>query len=132
MISLSALESMSWDQRWELIDSNARYVEPKQKTCKPDWLSILYTKTPMPHVSDDRTSICLANDNVYNGTLEKKDEVKMEWKGYACQLYDGELKMHPVKPDAYIEGVCGGFNFRFEGTELKFGVWPGFLVLYKK
>lgn len=134
-LSLSDLESMSWDQRWSLINSNVVSAKPWNspiKTCKPDWLSILYSNTPMPNMDDGKTCISLDKENVYNGSLKKRDELIMHWKGYTCQLYDGELKMQPIDPNSCIEGVCNGIAFKFNGTELEYGVWPGFLLLYKK
>lgn len=138
-LSLSDLESMSWNQRWSLIDSDAVSAKPWNspiKTCQPHYIGPLYTNTPMPHyIQKDGTSILLEKKNVYNGMLndqDRTDSVIMHWKGYTCQLYDGELKMQPIAPNSYIEGVCNGIAFKFNGTELEYGVWPGFLLLYKK
>lgn len=139
MLTLSALQSMTVDERWELIDNSATSVGPWNSTikpCQPNWIGPLYTNTPMPHYTQkDGTSILLDEDNVYNGTLEDKDEtdtVVMRWKGYTCQLYDGQLKMCPVSPDSRIVGTCNDIVFKFKGTEFEYGVWPGFLLLYKK
>jgi hypothetical protein len=135
MISLSALQAMPRDQQWKLVDGWAANSvrAPSIKTCKPDWIGPLYTNTPMPHYIHGKTSIQLDEDNVYNGKL-KTSTVTMLWKGYACQLYDGELKMCPIAATAesYIAGDCNGIAFMFKETDLEYGVWPGFLLLYKK
>jgi hypothetical protein len=90
----------------------------------------------MPHyVKKDGTSILLDKNNVYNGMLDDQDctdKVMMHWKGYTCQLHDGELKMQPITDASCIEGVCNGIAFKFNATDLEYGVWPGFLQLYKK
>lgn len=96
----------------------------------------------MPHYVNawEGTSIQLDADNVFNGTLVDKDatdDTTMRWEGYTCQLYDGELKMCPVRgsgggaADATITGVCNGVAFKFRGTTMEYGVWPGFLSLSK-
>jgi hypothetical protein len=89
----------------------------------------------MPHYkTKDGTSIQLDCDNVFNGNLVDEDgatKTHLRWEGYASQLYDGELKLTPVNSPASIKGVCNAFNFEFKDTELLYGVWPGFLLLYK-
>jgi hypothetical protein len=133
MISLSSLESMTQDERWKLIDDHPSVrVKPTVKPCKPDWLSVLLSNTPMPHFKTERTTILLDEDNVYNGILIFEDWVTMRWNGYVCRLYDGELKMCPIEPKSWITGVCNGILFKFNGTDLEYGVLPGFLLLYKK
>lgn len=139
IISLERLEGMSLDERWALIDGNVKPVRPPPtlRKCKPNWIGPLYRNIPMPHYTagGDGTSIALGSDNVFNGTLVDKDEhddVVMTWKGYTCQLYDGELKMAPRRSEkeSTITGRCNGIAFAFAGTELMFGCWPGFLLLY--
>lgn len=133
MITLSSLEAMTNDERWKLIDAHpCKRVQPTVKPCKPDWLSVLYTNTPMPHFTFERTSILLDEDNVYCGILTFDNRVTMRWNGYVCQLYDGEFKMCPITNDSWITGICDGISFRFNGTDLEYGVLPGFLLLYKK
>lgn len=130
---------MSWDERWALIDSDARPVRPGPegpKQCKPNYVACLYTNTPMPH--GPAFNITLYADNVYCGTLSDHDDtdnVDMRWVGYTCQLYDGELKMCPVRGEAgvgaHITGTCNGIAFRFDRVALTYGCWPGFLALYE-
>lgn len=135
VVTLEKLQSMTWDELWALIDSNAVVSRPNIETCKPNYIGPLYCNTQMPHYSEkDGTSITLDTDNVFNGTLkdkDKTDEVGMNWKGYSCQLYDGTLKLGAISQKAsVIWGTCNGKNFMFEGTTLAFGCWPGFLELY--
>lgn len=136
VLTLESLNSMTLDQRWALIDGNAKPVRPlDMKKCNPNWIGPLYCNTPMPHYDTmDGTSIKLNVDNVFNGTFEDvgdTDNVTMSWTGYTCQLYDGELKMAPIAADGCsIRGTCNGIAFEFSGTRLMFGCWPGFLLLY--
>jgi hypothetical protein len=84
----------------------------------------------MPIWKTDRLDIHVDQDNVYNGTLKTPD-CELKWIGYTTQLHDGELKISPVDPNAYITGVCNGNIFRFERCKLVYGVWPGFLLFYE-
>ena len=99
VITLSELQAMSNDEKWSLIDSNARpsrpigFFEGQQCKCKPNWIGGLYRNIPMPHQTfQDGTAIELDESNVYNGILSEQDafdKVAMQWSGYTCQLYDG-------------------------------------------
>jgi hypothetical protein len=133
-VSLAELQQIPIDDRWMVIDCEVIPVHYDNK-CKPDYIGPLYRNIPMPHYTvTDGTSITLDDDNIFNGTLIDKDEtdnVTMSWKGYTCQLYDGELKMSPINDTATITGTCNGIAFAFDRTELIFGCWPGFLSLYK-
>lgn len=139
----SEFHELSNDQQWEFLESLIKgnkplrpYMPPNAtiERCKPDWIGPLYVNIPFPHhPTYDGTKITLDEDNIYNGTLEDDHPVTMRWEGYVSQSRDGELKLSPVHdhhPKPFIEGICDGFNFRFEGTDLKYGVWPGFLCLY--
>jgi hypothetical protein len=133
---LSQLDLMTIDEKWKLIDSEAKPSRPHPSIskCKPNWISGLYCNIPFPHYTfKDGTSIQLSENNIYNGTLNEEDstdKVAMQWEGYTCQLYDGTLKMCPVENNSTIVGVCNGVHFKFEGGNLITGVWPGFLDLY--
>ena len=140
-----AFEELSNDKKWEYLESLIKGNKPIRPyfppativRCKPNWISPLYVNIPFPHYKNkDHTTIELDDDNIFNGTLNDKDdtdEVIMRWEGYVSQSRDGELKLSPIinydKP-CFIQGKCNGFDFRFEDTELIYGVWPGFLHLY--
>lgn len=136
VVTLSELRAMSNDEKWSLIDHNARPSRSVagQSKCKPNWIGGLYRNIPMPHQTfQDGTSIELDEVNIYNGTLTEQDafdKVAMQWSGYTCQLYDGTLKMCPIGSDSTITGECNGVQFKFEGSYLAHGVWPGFLELF--
>jgi len=138
MISLAEFQSMTLDQRWERIKS-ASVVRPSDmniKSCKPDYIGPLYTNTPFPHFpkKGQTTSITLSDGNIYDGTVIYESSglsVNVTWKGYSTQLYDGTLKLCPVNESSTIEGVWNNVNFKFKGTTFEYGVWPGFIELYK-
>lgn len=142
MISLVSLQAMTLPQRWELVTGEKTPVRPaglNLKPCHPHYIGPLYTNTPFPHFPNvvETTSITLDDDNIYNGKVYYQGiaySVTMTWKGYTTQLYDGTLKMCPIgaEADSRIEGVCNGFHFKFNGTSLEYGVWPGFIELYKE
>lgn len=137
-VSFEEFQALSKDDQWALIPGDLNPVRSETiKKCKPNYIGPLYCNCPMPNYkTKDGTSIELDKDNVYNGTLvdedkQNNDYTTLRWEGYASQLYDGELKLTPINTPASIKGVCNGFNFEFKDTELLFGVWPGFLLLYK-
>lgn len=134
-------ENLSNDDRWKylesLIDGNQPvrpYLPPNAtiERCKPNWIGPLYCNIPFPHYKEkDYTTIQLDENCIFNGKLIDKDEVEMTWEGYVSQQRDGELKLSPVhNSPSFIEGKCNGIAFRFEGSQLVYGVWPGFLHLY--
>jgi len=143
IITFQTFENMTLDQKWNLIDSSAKIVRPSDtlKTCKPNYTCGLYCSCPMPHYSRDKGDgkgswyILLDNDNIFNGKMsdiDEMDQVEMCWTGYTIQLYDGILKMCPLNPKTSIlKGVCNGVSFKFIGTTLEYGCWPGFLELYQ-
>jgi hypothetical protein len=132
-ISFASFKAMTTDERWALIKSGVKRVSVSVKTCQPNFIWPLYTNVPMPHYSSIKEGISVTLDeaNVFNGTLKYRDNVTMSWKGYTCQLYDGELKMAPAREGATITGTCNGIAFAFAGVALQFGCWPGFLLLYQ-
>lgn len=140
-------QRLTLDQKWEFLHSLVQGNKPHRPymppyasliRCKPDYIGPLYINIPFPHYENcDHTTIQLDDESVFCGSLRDCDSndkliVTMTWKGYVSQQHDGELRMSPVHNynNPYIEGVCNGFNFRFEGLELMYGVWPGFLSLY--
>lgn len=125
--------SLTLEQKWDLIGSEYERVNKQQtiKTCAPDFIGGLYINVPFPSFNDGRTMIQTDENNIFDGRLTYAGMVTMTWKGYASQLYDGELKVSPVSSEtSFIEGVCDGKNFKFVGTRLEYGVWPGFLLIY--
>lgn len=131
VVSLAQLNAMTLDERWKLIDTSAtRAPRPAfENTCPPSYIGPLYTSTPFPH----GTSIRLDADNVFNGRLTNDAPVEMRWTGYTCELYDGELKLCPVRDavDPIIQGTCNGEPFCFHGSVLQYGTWPRFLYMYQ-
>lgn len=88
----------------------------------------LFQDLPFPNFSDEGYSI--ETDNL-NGTLHG-NEIALTWCGYASRLYDGELVMKPVTPDARISGTIATQKFGFTRNQLDHGsAWPRFIVMYK-
>ena len=132
-MKLSTYKLLPPGDQWKLIDIDDYVpVKPSVETCQPQLIDMLYCSVPFPMYKGKSVGIDLDIENIYNGNLTTS-VINMVWKGYKSQVYDGELKLSPLSEEtSRITGKCNGFDFQFSGTSLDFGVWPGFLLLYRK
>ena len=104
---------------------------------KPDWIPGLYCSIAFPKFDfseredpSDVFSISVEPADIFAGSLTYvKPDVSMTWKGYASQVYDGQLKLGSMGEGSSIVGRIGPATFEFRGPKLLRGPWPGFLVI---
>lgn len=139
MIPLLLYQSMTPAQRKEIVKGPKTPVNPVDfeiQTCYPHYVAALFLNRTFPNYPkmEGGTAIILSEEDIYNGELRYQgivDSVTMIWKGYITQLYEGKLKLCPISDSSVIEGLCNDSRFEFRRSVLWYGVWPGFIELYK-
>ena len=96
----------------------------------------VYCRIAFPFsVNVAKMSLTVNNDNILNGSLslhnrKTNQNLYLLWWGYASQLYDGQLYLAVVDPNAKITGEVNGTKVEFIGDKPQQQAWPGFLVIY--
>lgn len=138
-MDLATFQQLSKARQWEYLDGfckGDKRIKPKDIVpCNPNSIGTLYCNLPFPNYSLTDSQCTIDPNNVLCGAMDDDDgidKVRIEWQGYASQLYDGELKLSPQTKNASIRGTCNGREFHFQGSRHVSGVWPGFLLLYAR
>ena len=139
MLSLDAFKALTSSQQHDYFDSltvgKMRAPKPMSNLSDPDWLPFLYCNAIFPTFHSTKLQCSVETGHrllVGSLKLQEKDlQLTMVWVGYASQLFDGQLCLFVVEPNAHIIGTINDQEFTMEGTRLVRGKWPGFLVMYQ-
>jgi hypothetical protein len=107
-------------------------AKPLQRK-EPYYLPALYCNQPFPSFTHPSCQIRLQDNNILSGHvtyMSVQGRINLKWKGYVSQLYDGELRLGVVSPDASITGQFGEEEFVIGRSQLVRGVPPAFLKIY--
>lgn len=120
----------------------------------PSYIGPLYTNEYFPYHPNRRHGNVTAVDanNIYNGRVlvntsarwdpdinhfsridhpnELTIEAEFEWFGYATRMYDGDMYMHPLSRQSFVEGLNANGYFLVECDKLVEGSFPGALNIF--